>query len=190
MASQSPEQLEAWRSSAADYRALYMSAGDVYLAVPRSSASLLYILTRGRRARTVVEFGSSFGISTLHLAAALRDNGGGRLIGTEFEPGKVAGARRNLADAGLDDLAEIRDGDALETLSRDLPEEIDLVFLDGAKNLYLPVLGLLEARLPAGALLIADNAENAPDYLERIQRDGYVSSTLVDHGLSIAVRTG
>ena len=73
----------------------------------------------------------------MHLAAALRDNGGGRLVSSEFEPTKVAQARENLAAAGLADLVEIRSGDALETLARDLPDEIDLVLLDGAKGLYL-----------------------------------------------------
>src|SRR5262245_6029288 len=72
----------------ADYRRFY---GDVakqaYLAVSRETARLLYMLARNGRARAIVEFGTSFGISTLHLAAALRDNGGGRLIGSEFEVG-------------------------------------------------------------------------------------------------------
>lgn len=188
MAERSSEELAAWRASAADYRTHYLSAGELYLAVPRATAHLLYIIARGARARTVVEFGSSFGISTLHLAAAVRDNGGGRVVGTEFEPGKVAAVRRNLAQAGLDDLTEIRDGDALETLGHDLPDEVDLVFLDGAKNLYLPVLERLESHLRPGALLVADNAEDAPDYVERIQRDGYVSTGLIDHRVSIGVR--
>jgi predicted O-methyltransferase YrrM len=83
----------------------------------------------------MVEFGTSFGISTLHLAAALRDNGGGRLITSEFEPSKVARARRNLEAGGVADLVEIREGDALQTLAADLPETIDLVLLDGAKAL-------------------------------------------------------
>ena len=122
-----------------DYRALYGSLKDFHLAVSRETARLLYMLVRSSRARTIVEFGTSFGVSTLHLAAALRDNGGGRLISTEFEPTKVARARANLSATGLDDLVEIRVGDALETLARDLPEGIDLVLLDGAKNLYLTI---------------------------------------------------
>ncbi|MGG2362426.1 O-methyltransferase, partial [Salmonella enterica] len=83
---------------------------------------LLYMLARAGRTRAIVEFGTSFGISTLHLAAALRDNGGGRLITTEFEPSKAAQARRNLDAAGLADLVEIREGDALQTLAGDLPD--------------------------------------------------------------------
>jgi predicted O-methyltransferase YrrM len=115
------------------------------------------MLARSVQVRSIVEFGTSFGISTLHLAAALRDNGGGRLIGSEFEPTKIARARENLGTAGLSDLVEIREGDALQTLARDLPDSIDLVFLDGAKSLYSPILSLLEGRLRSGALIVADN---------------------------------
>ncbi|QNN46428.1 class I SAM-dependent methyltransferase [Thermomonas brevis] len=159
-----------------DWRALYERAKDAHLAVSRETGRLLYLLARASNARTVVEFGTSFGVSTLHLAAALRDNGGGRLIGSEFEPGKVARARANVAAAGLDDLVEIRAGDALETLARDLPEAIDLVLLDGAKALYSPVLDLLEPHLRPGALIVADNADMAPDYLARIRGgNGYLS---------------
>ena len=100
------------------------------LAVSRETGTLLYMLARSCGARTIVEFGTSFGISTLHLAAALRDNGGGRLITSEFEPSKVARARDNLTAGGLIDLVEIREGDALQTLSVDLPETIDLLLLD------------------------------------------------------------
>ena len=152
-----------------DYRALYGSLKDFHLAVSRETAKLLYMLVRSSRSRTIMEFGTSFGVSTLHLAAALRDNGGGRVISTEFEPTKVARARANLSAAGLDDLVEIRVGDALETLARDLPEEIDLVLLDGAKNLYPKILSLLEPRLRSGSLVLADNADWSPDYLAHIR---------------------
>jgi predicted O-methyltransferase YrrM len=159
-----------------DWRALYEHARGAHLAVSRATGRLLYLLARSSKARSVVEFGTSFGISTLHLAAALRDNGGGRLIGSEFEPGKVAQARANVAAAGLDDLVEIRAGDAMQTLAHDLPESIDLVLLDGAKVLYSPVLDLLEPRLRPGALVIADNVDMAPAYLARIRNgDDYLS---------------
>lgn len=91
-----------------------------------------------------MEYGTSFEISTLRLAAALKDNGGGRLIGTEFEPSKVKRARENLTAAGLSDLVEIREGDAFQTLAHDLPDRIDFLLLDGIKTLYLKVLALLE----------------------------------------------
>lgn len=160
-----------------DYRALYASLKDFHLAVSRETAKLLYMLVRSSRARTIVEFGTSFGVSTLHLAAALRDNGGGKLISTEFESTKIARARANLGAAGLDDLVEIRVGDALETLARDLPEGIDLVLLDGAKNLYMKVLCLLEPRLRSGSMVLADNADWSPDYLARVRdaAGGYAS---------------
>ena len=145
--------------------------------VSRETGALLYMLARGNRARAIVEFGTSFGISTLHLAAALRDNGGGKLIGSEFEPSKLAHARANLETAGLADLVEIREGDALETFARDLPETIDIVLLDGHKALYAKILALLAPRLRSGAYLIADNADACPDYkaLVRARNSGYLS---------------
>jgi predicted O-methyltransferase YrrM len=168
----SPEERAARMRTMTDYRSFYSRAKDIYLAVSRETAMLLYILARSAKARTIVEFGTSFGISTLHLAAALKDNGGGRLIGSEFEPSKVVRARANIAAAGLSDLVDIREGDALETLARDLPESIDLVLLDGAKSLYPRVLSLLEPRLRAGALIVADNAEMSPEYLAHIRTPG------------------
>ena len=96
---------------------LYGHLKDYPLPVSRETGVLLYMLARSFEARAIIEFGTSFGISTLFLAAALRDNGGGRLITTEFEPSKVARARKHLAEGGLADLVEIREGDALQTLS-------------------------------------------------------------------------
>ena len=81
----------------ADYRQYYGQLKDQPLPVSRATGTLLYMLARSVCARNIVEFGTSFGISTLHLAAALRDNGGGRLIGSEFEPSKIRRARENLA---------------------------------------------------------------------------------------------
>ena len=80
-------------SDRSDYRRYYGLLKDQPLPVSRATGKLLYMLARSVRARTIVEFGTSFGISTLHLAAALRDNGGGQLIGSEFEPSKTARAR-------------------------------------------------------------------------------------------------
>jgi predicted O-methyltransferase YrrM len=172
MGNLSPEERAARVRSMTDYQSFYTRAKDVYLAVSRETAVLLYMLARNAKARMIVEFGTSFGISTLHLAAALKDNGGGRLIGSEFEPSKVVRARANIAAAGLSDLVDIREGDALETLARDLPESIDLVLLDGAKSLYPRVLSLLEPRLRAGALIVADNAEMSPKYLAHVRDPG------------------
>lgn len=179
LAELSPEERARLRDSTveADYRRFYGLAKDTYLAVSRETARMLYMLARGTGAREVVEFGTSFGISTLHLAAGLRDGGGGRVITTEFESSKADRARETFAAAGLDDLIELREGDAMQTLAHDLPEQIDLVLLDGAKSLYTPVLDLLEPRLRVGALVIADNTEMVPAYLHRVRTPdhGYVS---------------
>jgi predicted O-methyltransferase YrrM len=148
--------------SKTDYRDLYGRLKHVPLAVSRETGALLYMLARSSGARDIVEFGTSFGISTLHLAAGLRDNGGGRLITSEFEPSKVARARDHLTAGGLIDLVEIREGDALRTLSLNLPDTIDLVLLDGAKALYPDILKLVESRLRPGALIVADNADHSP----------------------------
>ena len=178
LAQRTPEQRTAFMSQAhTDYLGFYAQAKDMFLPVSPETGMLLYMLVRSSGARTVVEYGTSFGLSTLHLAAALRDNGGGRLIGSEFLADKLTRARENLTAAGLSDLVELREGDALDTLSRDLPDVIDLVLLDGAKVLYPRVLALLEPRLREGALIVADNADDSPEYLARVRdpAQGYLS---------------
>lgn len=188
MESLSPEQRAADR---ADYRQFYARLRDHPLPISRTTGKLLYLLARSVGARNIIEFGTSFGISTLHLAAALRDNGGGRLIGSEFEPSKILRARENLAAGGLSDLVEVREGDALDTLARDLPDSIDFVLLDGAKNLYPSVLSLLEGRLRAGALIVADNANASPEYLARVRSTahGYLSVPFADD-VELSMRLG
>ncbi|WP_266065212.1 O-methyltransferase [Brucella intermedia] len=168
--------------SKTEYLHLYGLMKDLWLPVSRETGVLLYMLARSTLAKSIVEFGTSFGISTLHLAAALRDNGGGRIITSEFEPSKVARAREHLAEGGLADLVEVREGDALKTLSADLPETIDLLLLDGAKPLYPEILSLVESRLKSGALIVADNADFCPEYLERVRApgSGYMSVPFVE----------
>ncbi len=178
----SPAERSRLMRSKTDYRDFYGHLKDFPLAISRETGALLYMLARSCGARTIVEFGTSFGISTLHLSAALRDNGGGRLITSEFEPSKVARARDNLTAGGLIDLVEIREGDALQTLSVDLPETVDLVLLDGAKALYPEILSLVESRLRPGALIVADNADYCPDYLARVRSpaNGYMSTPFAE----------
>lgn len=178
----SADERERLMQSKTEYRDYYGRLKDMPLAVSRETGRLLYMLARSCGARTIVEFGTSFGISTLHLAAALRDNGGGHLITTEFEPSKVARARDHLSAGGLIDLVEIRVGDALQTLSVDLPETIDLLLLDGAKALYPEIVSLVESRLRAGALIVADNADYSPEYLARVRSSasGYMSTPFAE----------
>jgi predicted O-methyltransferase YrrM len=177
--------------SRTEYRDLYARLKNMPLAVSRETGALLYMLARSSRARTIVEFGTSFGISTLHLAAALRDNGGGHLITSEFEPSKAARARHNLTAGGLIDLVEIREGDALQTLSVDLPETIDLLPLDGAKSLYPEILNLVESRLRPGAIIVADNADHSPDYLAHVRSpaNGYMSTPFAED-VELSMRMG
>jgi predicted O-methyltransferase YrrM len=171
-----------------DSREFFAMVKDVHLAVSRETGTLLYILARSQRARTIVEFGTSFGVSTICLAAALKDNKGESLIGTEFEPGKVAATRQTLAAAGLADLVEIREGDALETLAHDLPDSIDLVFLDGSKSLYVTVLKLLEPRLAADALVVADNASRGEGYLTYVRSSDAYLSTGFENDVEISLK--
>jgi predicted O-methyltransferase YrrM len=175
--------------SKTDYREFYGQLKDMPLPVSRETGALLYMLARSSSARTIVEFGTSFGISTLHLAAALKDNGGGRLITTEFEPSKIERAKGNLSAAGLIDLVEFREGDALQTLSVDLPASIDMLLLDGAKALYPEILALVESSLRIGALIVADNADHSPDYLARVRSpaNGYLSVPFA-HDVELSMR--
>ncbi len=153
---------------------------DAYLPVEPESGALLYSLVRAGRPATVVEFGTSFGISTIYLAAAVRDNGAGRVLGTELSAAKARQARANLDEAGLSGVAEILEGDALDRLAG-LPGPVGFVLLDGWKDLYLPVLRLLEPAMAAGALVFADDTSRFADQLAgylayvRDPASGYVS---------------
>jgi predicted O-methyltransferase YrrM len=156
---------------------------DLYLPLSPEQGKFLYLVARSLSARRIVEFGTSFGISTIYAAAAARDNGNGRVIGTELEPGKHKQAVANLEEAGLASHADVRLGDALQTL-RDLAPPIDLVLLDGWKDLYLPMLELLAPKLRPGAVVLADNVRTfkralAP-YLAYVQsgKSGFQSVTL------------
>lgn len=172
----------------------YELYGEAPLAISREVGELLYVLAMSRRACRVVEFGSSLGISTIFLAAAIRDGAGaGSLITTEMLPSKVQAARRHLTEAGLEDLVELRAGDALHTLA-DLAEPVDLLFLDGRNDLYLPVLRLVEPRLAPDALVAADLNVDDPDlfpYLEYLRDPdhGYFSIEIpLDAGVEISAR--
>lgn len=130
---------------------------DKLLSIEPGQGEFLYLLARAKTVRCAVEFGTSFGVSTIYLAAAIRDAGaGGRVIGTELAPGKVAAARSNIAAAGLAPHVEIREGDARTTL-RALDEPVDLLLLDGWPALATDVLQIVESRLADGAFVIVDN---------------------------------
>jgi predicted O-methyltransferase YrrM len=163
--------------------AAYPHFREAFLAISPAQGRFLYLTARALGARRVVEFGTSFGISLHYLAAAVKDNGGGIAIGSEIEPDKAERARAHLAESGLADHAEIRLGDARETLV-DVPAPVDLVLLDGWKELYLPVLALLAPKLRRGAVVLADNIDTFPTtlapYVAHMQsgRNGFRSMTL------------
>ncbi|MEM1047901.1 MAG: class I SAM-dependent methyltransferase [Pseudomonadota bacterium] len=158
-----PKLLRLWTGRKMDF-----SEGDIkgyyadkYIALEPGQAAFCHVLARMINARTVVEFGTSFGVSTIWLAAAIRANGGGRIISAELVPGKAEAARANAAKAGLDDLIEVRVGDARETL-RDLPENVDLFLNDGFPTFALDILRLVQPRLRDGAVVITDNVGTLP----------------------------
>lgn len=179
---------------------------DKMVALDPEKAALCHLLCRSIRARTVVEIGTSFGVSTIYLAAAVRDVGigtgndtgndtgeDGLVIGTEHEPGKVEIAEKNLADAGVKDHAEILAGDLLETLpprlaalaDRDRP--VDFVLMDIWIPMALPALELLIPHLRPGALVVCDNLVSAASdyagYLDRVRNSGvFVSVTVPGQG--------
>lgn len=165
----------------------YEAMGDAYMPVTPDLGKLLYLLVRATGATTVIEFGTSFGISAIWMAAALRLNGRGRLITTEMNTAKVACARANLREAGLDDLVDICAGRAELTLRPPFSERPGLVFLDGAKAAYLDVLRVLEPHLQCGAMIVADNTEmeSARPFLDYVQApcNGYQSAQIVTEAL-------
>ncbi|MEX3101353.1 MULTISPECIES: O-methyltransferase [unclassified Streptomyces] len=168
------------------------AVAEVYMPISARGGELLYNLVRAVRPATVVEFGMSFGISTLYLAAAVRDNGAGRVITTELSKDKIAAARRTFAEAGLDDLITVLEGDARDSL-RGLDAPADFVLLDGWKELCLPVLRLLEPRLRPGTLVVADDVvlSGLRPYLDYVRdpANGYRSVTFpVEDGMEISCR--
>lgn len=161
---------------------------DKLVALDRDKARLCYLLCRASGAARVVEVGTSFGVSTIYLAAAVRENmdrsgGSGIVVGTEWEPTKVAAARRNLDAAGLADVVEVREGDVRETL-RDVGGLVDFVLMDIWVPMARPALELLLPQLRGGAIVIADNVTSFRheygDYLAlaRDRARGFQSTTL------------
>jgi predicted O-methyltransferase YrrM len=187
-----PSGLSSWSQASASERADALQ--DCYIPISADAGKLLYNLVRSAHPETVVEFGTSFGISTIYLAAAVTDNGAGQVVGTELSARKVDAARANLAEAGVGAPVTILPGDALRTLA-EVPGPIGLVLLDGWKDLCLPVLRLLEPRLAPGAIVAADDITHATlgEYLGHVRdpASGYVSVAFpVGDGIEISCWTG
>ncbi len=164
--------------------------GEFYLAASPSQGRLLYLLARAARARCIVEFGASYGVSSLYLAAAARANRG-RLFTTEVHPRKCAALRESFARAAVAEHVTLLEGDARETLAT-VPGPVYLLFLDGWKSAYLPVYRAMKPRLSPMALVLADNCDHeaARDYLETVQATDAGCVTEVRDGLAITCVLG
>ncbi|HLH91285.1 MAG TPA: class I SAM-dependent methyltransferase [Xanthobacteraceae bacterium] len=174
---------------------------DKFVALDRDKAEFCYQLCRLVTARRVVEIGTSFGVSTLYLAAAVRDNvtasgGEGVVIGTEYEADKAGAARANFAAAGLAACIELREGDLRETL-KDLQGPIDFALVDIWIRMARPAIEMIHPYLRPGAVVVCDNtgiqrAEYA-EYLAFIEdpANGFRTMTLpFDGGLEFSVFGG
>jgi predicted O-methyltransferase YrrM len=172
---------------------------DKFVALDRDKAEFCYQLCRAIDARRIVEVGTSYGVSTLYLAAALRDNigqrgGRGIVIGTEYEPKKAAAARASFEEAGLASHIDLREGDLRETL-RMIEGPIDFVLMDIWVKMARPALELVAPYLRQGAIIICDNTEtyrsDYADYFAFLNdpAHGFRTMTLpFEGGLELSVR--
>jgi len=172
---------------------------DKLVALDRDKAQFCYQLCRALRARRVVEAGTSLGVSTLYLAAAVRDNlredgGTGIVIGTEHEPEKAKAARAHFIEAGLSSLIELREGDLRETL-RDVGGPVDFMLVDIWTPMARPALERVAPHLRPGAIVVSDNTRQFragyEDYFRFLAdpRNGLRTLTLpFEGGLELTVR--
>ena len=170
---------------------------DKLVALDRDKAELCYQLCRATDARHIVEIGTSFGVSTLYLAASVRDNiraggGTGMVIGTEYEPAKANAARAHFAQAGLSDLIDLREGDLRETLKR-VEGPVDFMLVDIWIAMACPALELVTPHLRPGAIVICDNTArfraDYADYFAFLGSNGFRTMTLpFDGGLELSIR--
>ena len=162
--------------------------GERSLAVGPDSGRLLFALVAPNAGCEILEIGGSHGYSTVWLAAAARILGG-RVVTLEQDPGKVEVWRRNIAEAGLDEWAELVKGDAKETLPA-LEDGFDVVFLDAWKDDYELLFGLARGKLDPGGVVVADNvttSETVHAYAAARQADPTLVSVTVaiGHGLEV-----
>lgn len=167
--------------------------GDKLVALDPDKARLCHMLCRSLRARRVVEAGTSFGVSTLYLAAAVREEGG-VVIATEHEPEKAKAARANFEAAGLAGHIDLRVGDLRETL-KVIEGPVDFALIDIWTPMARPALERVHPHLRKGALVVADNtesfAEAYADYFAFLAdpKNGMATLTLpYAGGLEVSVR--
>ena len=132
---------------------------EAYLSISKEQGEDLVQLIRENNLKNIVEFGTSFGISTLFLAQGALETGG-HIITTELIESKAQKAIKNFKRACVNNRIEVRVGDAMETL-KNHSEPIDLLLLDGWKDLYLPLFQMLEPNFHANTFIYVDNANMA-----------------------------
>lgn len=169
---------------------------DKYVALDRDKAEFVYGLCRAAGATRIVEAGTSFGVSTLYLAAAVRDNGGGLVTTCDIEPAKAAVARRHIDEVGLLPFVEVLVGDVRETLPR-LEGPVDVLLLDIWAPIAGDVLAIVGPRLRPGGIVVADNTTARRELYAGLlahlddPSNGFTTQTLpFDGGLEFAVKTG
>jgi predicted O-methyltransferase YrrM len=172
---------------------------DKLVALDRDKAEFCYQLCRSIDARRVVEAGTSYGVSTLYLAAAVRDNvratgGHGMVTGTEYEPAKARVARSHFAEAGLSYFIDLREGDLRDTLKQ-IDGPVDFMLVDIWVPMARPALELVTPHLRPGAIVICDNTAQHrsayADYFAFLEDpvNGFRTMTLpFDGGLEMSVR--
>ncbi len=172
--------------------ALDANLDDLLLSVGREAGTLLYLLATGAQSRRILELGTSYGYSTVWLAAAARTTGG-KVLTLELKDFKIEHARQALTRAGLSTRVEFHVGDCLDTLKA-LPGPFDFVLLDVWKDLYLPCFDLVHPKLAPGAIIAADNMllpenvrQQAEAYRARVRQAGDMDSVLVDVGNGIEI---
>ena len=160
------------------------------LAVGPDSGRLLFALVAPNAGCEVLEIGGSRGYSTMWLASAARILGG-RVVTLERETGKIEAWRRNIADAGLEEWAELVEGDAKEILP-ELEDGFDVVFLDAWKDDYELLFGLARTKLDPGGIVVADNVTTSSTveaYAAARQADPTLVSVTVPIGHGLEVTT-
>jgi predicted O-methyltransferase YrrM len=158
--------------------------------VARTTGQFLFALVAPQTDCEVLEIGGSRGYSTIWLAAGVRYLGG-RVLSLESDPVKCDAWRRNLGEAGLDDVAELIEGDAFESLRR-IDDVFDVVFIDAEKEDYEQLFDLARDKVEPGALFLADNVLSHADPLANYSRHRQADPTLesvtvpLDRGLELS----
>lgn len=142
---------------------LHLFLSDKMVALDRDKGEFCYQLCRSIGATRVVEAGTSFGVSTIYLAAAVRDNKveKGVVIGTENEPAKVKIAQQNFKEASLNDYIDLREGDLCQTL-KEVGGPVDFMLVD-IWEVALPALELISSVLRPGAIVVCDNTTTSAE---------------------------